>query len=55
MLVRVAFTMNIDGGAWMLDHGLTHDDVRADVRRYIINGTLEHLDSLGMLVREEAS
>jgi hypothetical protein len=50
MKVRVVFTLDIDPEAWTLNYGVEGaKEIREDVQNYVLNGTRDHLNDLGLL------
>jgi hypothetical protein len=49
MQVRVSFVVDIDPEAWMESYGVDRENIRDDVKTYVENGTIDHLQALGLL------
>jgi hypothetical protein len=50
MKISVVLALDIDEEAWTLNYGVTgKEEIREDVRIYVINGVHDHLQALGLL------
>jgi hypothetical protein len=53
MKVKIEFTIDIDQDTWQQEYGIAREDVREDVKTYVINGSMDHLREMGLLVRAQ--
>jgi len=49
MKIKIEFTVDVDPEAWELNYGTSRNEIRDNVKDYVLNIVLHQLDVVGVL------